>query len=116
MHVIICGGRDFRQYAFMFRKLDVFRKTRVEITHIIHGDARGADLAADVYADIHGIPVTRFPADWQAHGKAAGGIRNKQMLEEGNPALVIAFPGGRGTDDMKRRAKEAGIPVWDVKI
>jgi predicted Rossmann-fold nucleotide-binding protein len=33
------------------------------------------------------------------------------MLSEGKPDLVIAFPGGRGTADMIRQAKEAGVPV-----
>ena len=56
-----------------------------------------------------------FPADWIRHGRAAGPIRNEQMLREGCPDLVVAFhddPGlGRGTADMVRRALAAGVPV-----
>jgi len=36
------------------------------------------------------------------------------MIDEGKPDLVLAFPGGRGTDDMVRRAEKAGIEVRRV--
>jgi len=56
-----------------------------------------------------------FLANWRTHGKAAGPIRNQQMLDEGRPHLVVAFPGGTGTADMVRRAKAAGVPVMEVE-
>ena len=56
-----------------------------------------------------------YPADWDTHGRGAGPIRNKQMLEEGKPDLVIAFPGGKGTANMIGQAKEAGIPVREIE-
>ncbi len=52
-----------------------------------------------------------FHAEWMKYGKAAGPIRNARMLAEGKPDLVVAFPGGRGTADMLRRVREAGIEV-----
>jgi hypothetical protein len=52
-----------------------------------------------------------YKAEWDKHGRAAGPIRNQQMLDDGKPDLVLAFAGGRGTDDMCRRAREAGIEV-----
>ncbi len=36
------------------------------------------------------------------------------MIDEGKPDLVIAFPGRRGTADMKARALKAGIAVIEV--
>jgi hypothetical protein len=36
------------------------------------------------------------------------------MLDIGRPKLVIAFPGGRGTANMMKQAKEAGINVVEV--
>jgi hypothetical protein len=57
----------------------------------------------------HGLVTV--PADWQKHGTAAGPIRNKQMIVSGKPDLVLAFPGGRGTADMSRRAEKHGIPL-----
>ncbi len=49
-------------------------------------------------------------AKWETYGKAAGPIRNREMLLN-LPALVVAFPGGKGTADMVRQAERAGIPV-----
>ena len=72
---------------------------------VIHGGARGADDLARQWGEISvGIEGVEFRADWTAHGKAAGMIRNQRMLDEGRPDLVVAFPGGRGTADMVRRA------------
>src|SRR5690348_8540698 len=61
---------------------------------IISGAARGVDTVALDWAVINWCPSEEYPADWDTHGKAAGPIRNKQMLEEGKPDLVVAFPGG----------------------
>jgi len=52
-----------------------------------------------------------FPADWSRHGKSAGPIRNRQMLIEGRPDIVVAFPGGKGTANMIKQAVEAGVKV-----
>jgi len=57
------------------------------------------------------IPVIPFPPEWKRYGPKAGPIRNKQMLDEGRPDLVVAFPGGNGTNDMVKKAKAAGIEV-----
>jgi hypothetical protein len=62
-----------------------------------------------------GFTVLPFPADWNTHGKAAGPIRNRQMLKEGKPDVVLAFHEdlgrSKGTADMVRAAKAAGIAV-----
>lgn len=71
---------------------------------------------AGYWARKRGLTNRKFPANWDAHGRAAGAIRNKQMLLEGKPDLVIAFPGGRGTADMVRRAQEAGVVVRYVNL
>lgn len=72
---------------------------------LIHGCATGADIMAGEWAKANGIPVLEYPALWKLHNKRAGPIRNVQMLEEGNPDLVVAFPGGRGTAHMVGIAK-----------
>ncbi|BAQ18361.1 hypothetical protein GL4_2928 [Methyloceanibacter caenitepidi] len=82
---------------------------------MIHGNATGADALAGFWAIAVGVPILAFAADWNKHGRAAGPIRNKQMLDEGKPDLVIAFPGGRGTANMVRQARERGVEVVEVK-
>ena len=83
---------------------------------VIHGAARGVDTQAMIAAQtLPGVKHLPFQADWNAHGRAAGPIRNKRMLMEGKPDLVVAFPGGRGTENMKKQAKDAGVPVREVR-
>lgn len=83
---------------------------------LIHGSARGADtLAADVAQEL-GWTIEGYPADWKQYGRAAGPIRNTQMLESGHPDIVVAFhqhlSESKGTKHMVIIAKKAGIPVW----
>ena len=104
---LVCGGRDYSDMdavARVFKELDIWPDDE-----ICHGSARGADTLAGVVANGRGVKVTRFPADWNKHGKAAGPIRNQQMLDEFRPDIVVAFPGGTGTADMCKRAKAAGV-------
>lgn len=81
---------------------------------IIHGGARGADSLAAYWAAHSGVPFETYQADWKQHGRGAGPIRNKRMLSEGKPDLVVAFPGGSGTAHMVRIAREAGVKVMEV--
>jgi hypothetical protein len=113
MKVLVCGGRDFNSLSLLYRELE---KLEVRPSQIISGHARGADQLAEMYAREYNIPLRIFPANWDKYGKRAGYIRNKQMLDEGEPDLVVAFPGGRGTDMMVMIAESANIPVIKVKL
>lgn len=123
LKVLICGGRDFNDRDGFIREVDNFLYERghldpeyrmpVNVT-IIHGNARGADSLADDYAVVNWTGLKVFPADWDTYGKAAGAIRNKQMLIEGQPDVVLAFPGGKGTAHMVRIAKKAGVEVVEI--
>lgn len=112
MRLLVCGGRDFTDYAAVCRALDQVNEA-VGISAIIHGAARGADSLGARWAQERGILTVAFPADWNKRGKGAGHIRNQQMLDEGCPEGVVAFPGGTGTADMIRRAKRFGLKVWE---
>ena len=142
MRILVCGGRDFanpvsndyspenqitkKQYSFVLSELD---KLAVQYSKeyksdgnwlptditIIEGNAKGVDRAARDWATINYANLKVFSADWEKYGKSAGFIRNQQMLDEGKPDLVVAFPGGTGTADMIRRAKKAGVEVKEIK-
>jgi len=81
---------------------------------LIEGGATGVDSAAADFATVNFCKLEVFPADWKKHGRSAGYIRNKQMLFEGKPDLVVAFPGGKGTAMMVDLANGAGIKVIDM--
>lgn len=112
MRVLICGGRDYHDRAACWHYLDNFGPP--EITEVISGMAKGADTLAAEWAVRFGFTLHQFPANWDAHGKSAGMIRNRQMLVEGKPDVVIAFPGGKGTQNMIELAKKAGVKVVEV--
>jgi hypothetical protein len=115
MRVLVCGGRDFDDGEFLGRALDALAKMR-PFSVLIQGGATGADALARTWALHHSIPLITEPADWNTHGRKAGPIRNQKMLDMHKPDVVVAFRGGKGTADMIRRAKRAGITVvsWDA--
>lgn len=57
-----------------------------------------------------------FPADWKAHGKAAGPIRNKQMAEYADALLLIWDGESKGSASMKNEMLKLNKPVYEVII
>lgn len=119
MRILVCGGRNFTDFAKVDSVLEqiIFDgdSEPIEPTHIITGGARGADFLAQRFALGCRIPHTVYPAQWEMYGKSAGYRRNIQMLEEGKPDLVVAFPGGKGTAMMIDIAKKAGVEVMEIE-
>lgn len=113
MRAIVCGGRGYNDPDQVLRTLRRFQ-VHEGLTEIAEGGASGADAQANQAASDLGIACQTFKADWQAHGRAAGPIRNQQMIDEFKPDAVIAFPGGRGTSDMVRRSKDHGLRVIQI--
>lgn len=90
MKLIIAGSRDFADFALMEKVLKYF-----EISEIVCGGARGADLLGKEYGDKYNIPVKMFPANWERFGNRAGPLRNIEMAEYGD--ALIAFWDGEST-------------------
>jgi 2-phospho-L-lactate guanylyltransferase (CobY/MobA/RfbA family) len=125
--ILVCGGRDYGTWVTeegykatnhyevekLNNTLDALKQEFDSIT-IIQGDARGADSLAKSWAIRNKVSMLNFPADWARYGKSAGYLRNVQMLEEGKPDLVIAFPGGSGTAMMCKIAAGAGVEVRQI--
>ena len=113
MKVLVCGGREYMDLPRVYEILN-----EIHPTCVVHGGARGADTLADLWCTTSkygkGTLVRRYPANWKKHGKAAGVIRNQEMLTKEKPDLVLAFPGGRGTLDMILRSRKAGIEIRQV--
>ena len=117
MHVLICGSRDFTNYEYMEEALTVLGDAPLVV---IEGCARGADQLAERWAASHGILNKHFPPDRTRYGSSAEVKRNQQMLDEGKPDIVVAFPldTSKGTWDMINRAKKAGVKVlvWYYEV
>jgi predicted Rossmann fold nucleotide-binding protein DprA/Smf involved in DNA uptake len=112
MKVIIAGSRDINDYNIV---LSAFSSCPFEITEIVSGCAKGVDTLGEQVADLICVPICKFPADWNKHGKAAGPIRNKQMADYADAAIVI-HNGSRGSLNMIEQMKKLNKPVYEVKL
>jgi SLOG family YspA-like protein len=113
--VLICGGRHFHDWAVAWHYLDALHAI-YHFELVIHGGAPGADTLADKWAKLNSVPIAQFKAEWSKFGHAAGPLRNRRMLKEGIPDLVVALPGGRGTSNMRNVASRAGVTVLDLQF
>lgn len=113
--VLVTGGRDYRDKVFVYAALDELHAVH-PIRVLVEGGYRGADRLARAWANSRGVSVYTIEADWDAYGSLAGPRRNLQMLIEARPDVVMAFPGDRGTRDMVKKAKIAGVPRIDLRM
>jgi cysteine synthase len=116
MRIVVTGGRNFDDEQYLRKHLDAIHK-KSPVTQLIHGAASGADSLAARWASDRAIPQVAVPANWKAHGRAAGPIRNGEMLLDYEPDLVVAFKGGAGTADCIRQAEFSRIRVvrtWEI--
>ena len=111
MIVIICGDRNWTDED----TIDEYIMTLPPHSTIIHGNYRGADKIAAKRGRLRGHKVIPMDSEWSKYGRGAGPIRNRRMLEEGQPDLVIAFHDdlsrSKGTADMLGQAEAQGIPT-----
>lgn len=113
--ILITGSRDWTDVDRIHRALvEVWNDDLAcdpEII-LIHGAATGADTIAGEIATAFGWSMEVYPADWERFGKAAGPIRNNQMVATGAD-VCLAFPmaHSRGTVHCMKAAERAGIPV-----
>ena len=109
MRVLICGSRHWTDPAPIRAVLASLPAGTV----IVHGAAPGADTLAATLAEAQGLTVEPHPADWAAHGRSAGPLRNHAMLATGiDRVMAFRLPGASpGTDHMVRIAQAAGVPT-----
>lgn len=113
MIVQVTGDRNWSDYmaiAMAFASLP-----NGEEVQLIHGDAHGADRMCGEFAqECCGWEVFPVPARWDLHGRAAGPIRNRKMLDY-NPAVLLGFhddiKSSKGTKDCIKEAVKRGIPT-----
>ena len=131
--IVAGGGRDLLWLPAQIAAVLLARTSGQLVHGLLHGGARGADRTIGRAAFQLGWPVEVLPADWRRHGRAAGPIRNRELLElaisraealssAAAPAsvLVVAFPGGAGTASLVREARRlaahAPVPLSVAQI
>lgn len=112
--LIIAGGREFRDYAYLKQECDYMLSKLIETCRIeiVSGGAKGADSLAVGYARERNYPVTIMKADWDTHGKSAGYIRNSEMADYGTHLIAFHDGQSRGTKHMINIARDKGIPTF----
>jgi hypothetical protein len=110
MKVIIAGSRTFRDLDILTKECDFYLQNCKDI-EVVSGTAAGADSLGEMYALTRNYKVTRFPADWQKYGKAAGYIRNEEMAKYAD-ALIAFWDGiSKGTEHMINLAKRYNLKI-----
>lgn len=136
--VLVTGSRYWTDEQLIYADLEYqlsYAHTIRAVLVVVHGNnPKGADAAAARWAQWakpRGVVEEPVDADWtrdcavecrhaprrRADGStycpAAGNLRNQAMVDR-NATLCLAYPlGGTGTADCMRRAKRAGILVYN---
>ncbi len=113
MRVLVCGGRDFRDCERLWWELGCVH-AHDPITVVITGGASGADSLGRLWAEAHNVASITYEIQGKVRFRSTCPARNRLMLEEGKPDLVVAFPGGYSTADCVTQALALGIRVRTV--
>jgi len=108
--IIVTGGRTYNNWN---KVCDVLSLLNPEL--IIQGGATDADQLAREYADMHHIKRETIHANWTEYGKAAGPMRNKEMILTYPDAIIVAFKGDKGTQNCITTALQYNRLVIEVK-
>lgn len=105
MNVGIIGSRTFNDYHLLQDVISAHLDISA-ITGIVSGGARGADALAERFAVENSIRLTIHKPDWKTYNKAAGIMRNKDIVA--NSDILFAFWDGKskGTEHSINLAKK----------
>ena len=111
-NLLIAGGRDFSNYDLLARRCAAYiaENCGVQEPVVISGRASGADSLGEQFAKEYSLECKYYPAQWKTYGRAAGPIRNKQMAEVADGAVVFWDGRSRGTRSMIGYLQERGVP------
>lgn len=115
MKLIVAGPRDYFDAAKFNTALDNFVAEHGDPDMLIQGGARGVDSLAAQWAALHDIPMVAVDADWNQYGRRAGPMRNIEMSKIGDTLFAVDHQ-TRGTQNMIRTARKAGLKVFTVDL
>jgi len=107
MKIAVIGSRGFKDSSLLEKKLDEFKN---QIIELVTGGAEGADSIAAAWAEANKLPVKVIKPEWNKYGRAAGVIRNKEIIK--NCDFCMAFWDGKskGTASSLKFCKEIKKP------
>lgn len=84
-------------------------------TCVVCGGARGADQYGAEWGTRRGLGIQHYPADWEAHGKRAGPLRNRKMAENAEGLVAVWDGASRGTSNMIETAQKLGLRIYILR-
>jgi len=109
MKTIIAGSRTINDIREVEKAI---KDSGFIITEIVSGTAYGVDKLGERYANVHNIPVKRFPADWEKYGKCAGILRNIQMVEYADALIAVWNGKSKGTRNIIIEANDRNLKSY----
>jgi uncharacterized phage-like protein YoqJ len=109
MIVVIAGSRGIEDYGLLCM---IMERLKLPIKCVVSGTARGPDKMGERWAAAHNVAVLRMPADWKKHKKAAGPIRNAEMAEACDVAVILWDGESSGTKNMIQNMKKLNKPYY----
>lgn len=115
MITIIAGSRGISDYKQIEAAV---KASGFEITSVLSGGARGADILGEMWAARHDIPCITIKARWETYGAGAGVVRNRRMAERGEALIAVWDGKSPGTRSMIDLALELGLKIYvhEVKL
>lgn len=110
MKVIIAGSRTITNYQYVLQAIFNSPPT-FDITEVVSGVAAGPDRLGEQFAEEAQLPIKRFPADWQKHGRGAGYKRNVEMAHYADVLIAVWDGKSNGTRHMIRTMEALSKPV-----
>lgn len=109
--IAVTGGRNFINFITIRKAFKEINLNENDI--LVHGGCSGCDqLCAEIASKEFNVKTEEHSANWERYGKAAGPIRNKEMLES-NIDILLVFQGGKGTINCKKEAEKLGIKIME---
>lgn len=116
MKVIIAGSRNITKIENEISPEDLvdlaITESKFDVSCVVCGMARGADLYGKLWAEKYCIPVEEYPADWKKYGRSAGYKRNVEMAENANALVALWDGNSSGTGHMVNIAKDKNLYIY----
>jgi len=112
MKLAVVGSRTFLNRNTVFCILLEYHKHYGDNLTIVSGGCpRGPDRFAEEFAELYDIPTEIYPANWNEHGRAAGFIRNSDIVNACDEVIAFWDRKSNGTKDTINKAKKLNKEV-----
>jgi hypothetical protein len=113
VRTIIAGSRHIDDYNAVVKAVE---ESGFNITTVISGGARGVDSLGERWAVENGIDIHQHFALWDKYGRAAGPIRNSEMVSDADSLILVWDGESRGSKDILDKAIKAGLKVYEKVV